>query len=69
MKENFVYVTDVISNVMLDIRYYSSYNFVGERIDGYKAPIAILTTIATNALKEASDYFNEKGFIIKIYDC
>ena len=67
--KNFVKVTDIINNVILEIRYYSSYNFVGERIDGYKAPVAYLTKEACNALKEASDYFNKLGYVIKIYDC
>ena len=39
----FVSVGDVIPDVLLDIRYYSSFNFIGERIDGYDEPIALLT--------------------------
>ena len=32
----FVLVNDVVPDVILEIRYYSTYNFVGERIDGYE---------------------------------
>ena len=32
----FVSVGEVIPDVLLDIRYYSSFNFIGERIDGYE---------------------------------
>ena len=31
---DFVRVTDVIPDAILEIRYYSTYNFVGARIDG-----------------------------------
>jgi zinc D-Ala-D-Ala dipeptidase len=64
----FVYVDDVIPTVELDIRYYTEYNFVGEKIDGYVAPLAILTTEAANALKMAADRLAEDGYHIKIYD-
>ena len=31
----FVSIGEAIPDVLLDIRYYSSFNFIGERIDGY----------------------------------
>lgn len=69
IKDGFSYVTDICKDVILEIRYYSTYNFVGERIDGYKAPLAILTNEACNALKNAQDYFKNLGYVMKIYDC
>lgn len=68
LPEGFVYVDDVIPNIELDIRYYTDYNFVGEKIDGYNAPLAILTTQAANALKKAAKQLEEDGYHIKIYD-
>ena len=47
----FVSVGEAVPDVLLDIRYYSSYNFIGERIDGYEAPAALLTREAADALK------------------
>ena len=32
----FVTITDVVPDVILEIRYYGTYNFVGARIDGYE---------------------------------
>lgn len=32
----FVTITDVVPDVILEIRYFSTYNFVGSRIDGYE---------------------------------
>lgn len=64
----FVSISDVIPDAVLEVRYYSAYNFVGERIDSYEAPIAYLTREAAYALKNASDELKKQGFLIKIYD-
>ncbi|WP_201798216.1 M15 family metallopeptidase [Lachnotalea glycerini] len=68
LPEGFVYVDDVIPSAELEIRYYTDYNFVGEKIDGYIAPLAILTSEAANALKAAANRLAEDGYHIKIYD-
>lgn len=67
--EGFVLVTDVVPDVILEIRYYSTYNFVGQRIDGYDEPVALLTKEAARALKQVNDELKEKGYRLKIYDC
>lgn len=68
LPDGFVYVSDVIPDARLDIRYYSAYNFVGARIDGYLAPQAILTKEAAQALQKAAAMLAEKGYGIKIFD-
>ena len=65
---DFVLLTDVVPDAILEIRYYSTYNFVGDRIDGYEEPLAFLTREAAEALKEVSDDLREKGYRLKIYD-
>ena len=65
---DFVLLTDVVPDAILEIRYYSTYNFVGDRIDGYEEPVALLTKEAATALKGASDELVEKGYRLKIYD-
>lgn len=67
-KDYFVSVTDVVPDVILEIRYFGTYNFVGERIDGYKAPTALLTKQAAEALKAVSDDVMAQGYRLKIYD-
>ena len=57
-----------IHPVILEIRYYSTYNFVGARIDGYEEPVALLTKEAAAALKEVSDDVIAQGYRLKIYD-
>ena len=65
---DFVLVNDIIEDAMLDIRYYGSYNFIGERIPGYEQPVAILTRRAADSLKAVSDDLRDKGYVIRIYD-
>ena len=64
----FVSVTDVVPDAILDIRYYSENNFIGERIDGYEEPIALLTKEAALALKKAADEIRKRGLCFRIYD-
>lgn len=64
----FVSVPDMIPDVILEIRYYSIFNFVGERIDGYEQPAALLTAEAASALKRASDDARARGYRLKIFD-
>lgn len=64
----FVILTDIVPDAILEIRYYGTYNFVGDRIDGYDHPIALLTNEAAKALKEVSDEVVAQGYRLKIYD-
>ncbi len=64
----FVNVTDVVPDVILEIRYYGTYNFVGTRIDGYEQPVALLTRRAADSLKAVSDDVKAQGYRLKIYD-
>ena len=65
---NLVLITDIVPDVILEIRYFSTYNFVGERIDGYLAPTAMLTREAAAALKAVSDDMKAQGYRLKIFD-
>lgn len=65
---DFVLISDVIPDAILEIRYYSTYNFVGERIDGYEEPVALLTKEAAEHLKEVSDDLVKQGYRLKIFD-
>jgi len=65
---DFVLLSEAVPDAILEIRYYSTYNFVGDRIDGYEEPVALLTKEAAAALKEVSDELMAKGYRLKIYD-
>lgn len=64
----FCLLTDSIPDILVEMRYYSDYNFVGSRIDGYEEPVAILTQKAASALRKVSDDLRAQGFQLKIYD-
>ena len=65
---DFVLLSEAVPDAILEIRYYSTYNFVGDRIDGYEEPLAFLTKEAAEALKEVSDELVAKGYRLKIFD-
>ena len=68
LPEGFVYITDIVPDVILEVRYFSTYNFIGSRIDGYLSPVAIISHEAALALKQANDELLELGYVIKVFD-
>ena len=64
----FVVLADYVRYCIQEIRYHSSYNFIGERVDGYEEPIALLTLEAARALKAAGNEFFVMGYQLKIFD-
>lgn len=64
----FVVLADYVPGIIQEIRYHSTYNFIGDRIDGYEEPIALLTTEAARALREVSNELNVQGYRLKIFD-
>ena len=64
----FVTLTDAVPDAILEIRYFGTYNFVGDRIDGYLEPTALLTKEAAAALRAVSDDVISQGYRLKIYD-
>ena len=65
---DFVVLGDFIPQIVQEIRYYSSFNFVGDRIDGYEEPVALLTKEAARALKAVSNEMMVQGYRLKIFD-
>lgn len=64
----FVLLADYVPGIIQEIRYYSTYNFIGERIDGYEEPCALLTVEAARALKVAAGELAAQGFRMKVFD-
>ena len=64
----FLVLAEFSPQIVQEIRYYSTYNFVGERIDGYEEPVALLTKEAARALKAVSNEMIVKGYRLKIFD-
>ena len=64
----FVLLSEYVPHMVQEIRYFSTYNFIGERIDGYEEPCAILTVEAARALKAVSNELFVLGYRIKVFD-
>ena len=64
----FVLLSDYVPGIIQEIRYYSSYNFIGDRIDGYEEPCALITKEAARALKSVSNEMMVLGYRLKVFD-
>ena len=64
----FVVLGEYIPGIIQEIRYYSTYNFIGERIDGYEEPCALMTIEAARALKAVSSELFVQGYRLKVFD-
>jgi len=67
-RSDFVELTEVVPDVVLEIRYYSTYNFVGARVDGYERPLALMTRQAADSLRVVNDELKAQGYRLKIWD-
>ena len=67
-KSDFAEIYTMIDDASYDIRYYSSNNFTGNRINGYKAPKAYMTKEALTALSVASQDLRKQGYRLLIWD-
>ena len=61
-------LAELVPHIVQEIRYYSTYNFIGERIDGYEEPCALLTKEAARALKSVSSEMAVQGYRLKVFD-
>lgn len=64
----FVVLSEVVPDIIQEIRYYSTYNFVGDRIRGYEEPCALMTREAAVALKKVADDLRKQGYRLKVFD-
>ena len=65
---DFVVLADFVPLIVQEIRYHSTYNFIGDRIDGYEEPCALLTKEAARALKTAANELMVQGYRLKVFD-
>nr|VFK01190.1 MAG: D-alanyl-D-alanine dipeptidase [Candidatus Kentron sp. H]VFK02279.1 MAG: D-alanyl-D-alanine dipeptidase [Candidatus Kentron sp. H]VFK05388.1 MAG: D-alanyl-D-alanine dipeptidase [Candidatus Kentron sp. H] len=65
----FVHVDTMIDGLAVDMRYFTTGNFVGERIDGYEGSRCILTEPAARALGAVQEKLRPLGLGLKVFDC
>ncbi|CAL9381452.1 M15 family metallopeptidase [Streptomyces sp. enrichment culture] len=66
---DFVSLRSVDRTIIQEMRYFTPHNFVGERIDGYRQPLCLLTRPAAEALHTAQRQLLRQGYSLKVYDC
>ena len=66
--DNFVHLREVIPDIIEDVKYYGTDNFIGERVPGYEAGRLILTLEASLALKKAQRELSYGGLALKVFD-
>lgn len=64
----FVVLADYVPSIVQEIRYYSTYNFIGDRIDGYEEPCALITREAARAVKAVAGEMAARGYRLKVFD-
>lgn len=67
--QTFVDAASVVPGLIVEMRYATAHNFVGRPIDGYEAPLCLLTRPTATALAEVARDLEPKGFAIKAFDC
>ena len=68
LPDGFVYAKNVIADINVELRYFSSNNFVGDTIDGYLSNKLILSKPAAKALFNVQDELQQMGYCIKVFD-
>lgn len=68
LPEGFVYLGDVDKTIKTELRYFSTTNFIGKKIDGYHNNCVIVTKKTAEALKEVQKILIGKGLSLKIFD-
>ncbi|MCH4551293.1 MULTISPECIES: M15 family metallopeptidase [Aestuariibaculum] len=64
----FVYANEVIPDLDVDLRYYSSNNFVGKPVTGYLSNELILTRQAAEALKLVQEELQSQNLCLLVFD-
>lgn len=67
--QGFVNAAHVVPGLRVEMRYAGAHNFVGRRVDGYEAPVCILTSEAAEALARVQAALAPRGLGLKVYDC
>ncbi len=65
----FVYLRDVDSTIIQDIRYATTNNFTGRKLAGYEAGECLLTREVATALARVQQDLNPRGLSLKVFDC
>jgi zinc D-Ala-D-Ala dipeptidase len=65
----FVRLADIDPTIRQDIRYAGAENFLGRKVDGYLAPVCILTEPAARALASVQKKLAAENLSLVVFDC
>ncbi len=65
----FIDAASVAPGLLVEARYATAHNFVGQPIEGYDKPICYLTRPAATALALVVKDLEARGVTLKVYDC
>lgn len=68
LPSGFVDLKKTVPSLVIELRYYDINNFVGQRIDGYEAPVCYVSTSAAHALKAVQAELLSFGLGLKVFD-
>ncbi|MXY15001.1 MAG: M15 family metallopeptidase, partial [Proteobacteria bacterium] len=68
LPDGFVYLDQAIPDLVMDMRYITEHNFVGEPIDGYRHGHAVLSAPAAAALAKVQAALRPFGLGLKVFD-
>lgn len=66
--EAFVTLRSVIPDLVVELRYFSSNNFIGRPIEGYHANVVLITEPAARALQAVQEDLASEGLGLKVFD-
>ncbi|MBL7480562.1 M15 family metallopeptidase [Legionella bononiensis] len=69
LPKGFVYLHEVAPDILQDMRYATSNNFIGNPIPGYLRGVCIVTRQTAEQLKKVEQAVKTKGYTLKVYDC
>lgn len=64
----FVILSEYVPDIIEEVRYHTTYNFIGDKIDGYDDPIILVVIEAALALQKANEEAKKLGYAFKVYD-
>lgn len=67
--DGFVDAARIVPGLRVEMRYAGAHNFVGRRVDGYEAPVCLLTHEAAEALAGVQAELAASGLGLKVFDC
>ncbi|MDN3595272.1 M15 family metallopeptidase [Zunongwangia endophytica] len=68
LPEGFVYLSEVIPDIEIELRYLGSHNFTGRPVPGYENEKIILSENAAEALRKIQQELENEGYCLKIFD-